>query len=109
VLSALFLLFYWYQYKMEYTYFYFSNSSNNLVFKFYSLRNLYGKPKTIEIAKTNFVKYDIVTDFLGKKEALVLYQKTPKGIAKYPPISLTLLTPKQKTELTQVLRTMSRK
>ncbi len=102
-LSVLFLLFYWFQYQMEYTYFYFSNNNKNLVFRFYSLRNLYGKPKTIEISKISFFKYDIITSFFNKKEALVLYQKTPKGIAKYPPISLTLLSKNQKTDLKRAL------
>ena len=83
--------------------FLFSNNNKNLVFRFYSLRNLYGKPKTIEIFKSEFCKYDIVSGFFNGKESLVLYRKTPKGIAKYPPISLTLLTKKQKTDLKRVL------
>ncbi len=107
VLSVFFLVFYWFQYNMEYTYFYFSNNNKNLVFKFYSLRNLYGKPKTIEISKISFCKYDVITSFFNKKESLVLYQKTPKGIAKYPPISLTLLNKSQKTELKRALFTAS--
>ncbi|MDR1865840.1 MAG: hypothetical protein LBR08_09765 [Bacteroidales bacterium] len=102
-LSLIFLAFYWFQYKMEYTYFYFSSNNNNLVFKFYSLRNLYGKPKVIEISKLSFLKYDIESVFFGKKDLLVLYRKTPKGVAKYPPISLTLLSKKQKTELKRTL------
>jgi len=102
-LSLFFLLFYWFQYKMEFTYFYFSNNSKNLIFKFYSLRNFYGKPKTIEIPKPNFVKYDIVMSFFDKKDSLILYQKMPKGIAKYQPISITLLNKKQKTELKRTL------
>ena len=102
-LSVFFLIFYWLQYKMEYTYFYFSNNGKNLIFKFYSLRNFRGKPKTIEIPRMSFVKYDIVTSFFNQKDSLVLYQKTPKGVAKYPPIPLTLLTKKQKTELKRAL------
>lgn len=102
-LSLIFLLFYWFEYKMEYTYFYFSNNNKNLIFRFYSLRNLSGKPKTVEISKMNFYKYDIISGFFNKKESLVLYQKTPQGIAKYPPISLTLLDKNQKTELKRAL------
>ncbi len=102
-LSVLFLLFYWFQYQMEYTYFYFSNNNKDLIFRFYSLRNLYGKPKTIEIPKTGFLKYDITSGFFNQKEYLVLYQKTPKGIAKYPPVSLTLLKKNQKTDLKRAL------
>ena len=103
VLSVLFLVFYWFQYNMKYTYFYFSNNGKNLVFKFYSMQLFFGKPRTIEISKNNFVKYDIEMSFFGKRESLILYQKTPKGVAKYPPISLTLLSKKQKQELKQSL------
>ena len=102
-LSLIFLVLYWLQYKMEYSYFYFSNNNKNLVFKFYTLRNFYGKAKTIEIAKISFLKYDIVTSFFNKKDMLVLYQKTTKGIAKYPPISLILLSKNQTTELKRAL------
>ena len=104
ILSAIFLIFYWYQYNMKYTYFYFSNNSNNFVFKFYSLQIFFGKPRTIEFPKKNFVKYEIITGFFGKRDSLVLYQKTPKGVAKYPPISLTVLNKKQKKELMSSLR-----
>jgi len=107
VLSVAFLVFYWFQYQMHFTYFYFSNNSKNLVFRFYSLRVFYGKPKTIEIPKTSFLKYDIETSFFNKKDSLVLYQKTDKGVAKYPPISLTLLSKKQKTELKRALFAMT--
>jgi len=103
VSSISFLIFYWFQYKMEYTYFYFSNNNKNLIFRFYSLRIFSGKPKTIEIPKKNFMKYDILTSFFDKKDFLVLYQKTPKGVVKYPPIPLTLLSNKQKTELKRAL------
>ena len=102
-LSLLLILFYWFQYKMEFTYFYFSNNSKNLVFRFYSLRNFYGKPKTIEIPKLSFLKYDISLSFFDKKDSLILYQNTQKGIAKYPPIPITLLNKKQKTELKRTL------
>jgi hypothetical protein len=102
-LSVIFVAYYWLQYKMEYTYFYFSNNGRNLIFKYYSLRVLYGKPKTIEIPKSSFDTYDITTGFFNKKESLVLYQKTKKGVAKYPPISLTLLGKNKKTELKRAL------
>ena len=105
-LSLAFLLFYWYQYNMRFTYFYFSNNSKNLIFKFYSLRNFHGKPRTIEIPKSSFVKFEIIRDFFDKRESLILYQKTTKGLAKYPPISLTLVSIKQRTELTGALHSI---
>jgi len=105
-LFVIFLIFFWFQYMMNYTYFYFSNNSKNLIFRFYSMQLFSGKPKTIEISKASFLKYELVSDFFNKKESLVLFQKTDKGVAKYPPISLTLLGKKQKTELKRALFSM---
>ena len=102
-LSVIFLIYYYIQYKMGYTYVYFSNNGKNLKFRYYSLRFLYGKPKTIEIPKSDFVNYDITTSFFNKKDSLILYQKTKKGVAKYPPISLTLLGDNKKRELKRAL------
>ena len=105
--SVLYLCFFWFQYNMKYSYFYFSNNGKNLVFKFYSLRIFSGKPQTIEISKLNFVKYELISEFFNKRTSLVLFQKTPKGIAKYPPISLTLLSKTQKKDLLNVLSAAS--
>ena len=105
--SFIILLLGWLHNKMDYYYFYFSDNGNNLVFRFYSMRGIfYGKPKTIEMQKSSFVKYDILTSFFNAKESLELYQKTAKGIAKYPSISLTILNKKQKTELKRALFSM---
>ena len=104
VLSAFFIIFYWYQYNMKYTYIYFSNNSKDLIFRFYSMQIFFGKPRTIEISKKSFIKYEILTEFFGKRDSLILYQKTLNGIAKYPPISLILLNKKQKKDLREGLR-----
>jgi len=108
VASLAFLLFYWFQYMMQYTYLYYSDNSKNLIFKFYSMRLFYGKPSAIEISKSNFLKFELETSFFNKKESLVLFQKTDKGVFKYPPISLTLLGKKQKTELKRALFSLER-
>jgi len=103
-LSFFLILFYWYQYNMKYTYFYFSNNGRNLIFKFYSMRIFSGKPRTIEIPKTDFRKYEIQTNFFKKRKSLILYQRTLNGVAKYPPISLSLLSKKQIKDLESALK-----
>ena len=103
VSSVAFLSFMWIIYMMDFTYFYFSDNGKKLVFRFYSMRIFYGKPRTIEITKDSFMKYELSMSFFNAKESLLLYQKTPKGVAKYPPIPLTLLNKRQKTELKRTL------
>ena len=98
-----FLSFMWIIYMMDFSYFYFSDNGKKLVFRFYSMRIFYGKPRTIEITKDSFLKYELATSFFSAKESLLLFQKTPKGVAKYPPIPITLLNKRQKTDLKRTL------
>ena len=62
------------------------------------------KPKMVVIPKNEFYKYEIETSFLGRRKALILYQKTPKGILKYPPIYVTSLNKEEHEKLKLALQ-----
>ena len=83
----------------DFHYIYFSDNGNNIVFKFYSMRIFSGKKNTIEIHKEDFVKFQITSSLFRMREYLIVYQKLKKGIAKYPPISITGLSKKDKAKL----------
>ena len=83
----------------DFHYIYFSDNGNNIVFKFYSMRIFSGEKNTIEIHKEDFVKFQINSSLFKMREYLIVYQKLKKGIAKYPPISITGLSKKDKTKL----------
>ena len=83
----------------DFHYIYFSDNGNNIVFRFYSMRIFSGKKNTIEIHKKDFVKFESSSSLLKMRDYIILYQKLKKGIAKYPPISITGLSKKDKTKL----------
>ncbi len=83
----------------DFHYIYFSDNGNSIVFKFYSMRIFSGKKNTIEIHKEDFVKFQITSSLFRMREYLIVYQKLKKGIAKYPPISITGLSKKDKAKL----------
>lgn len=83
----------------DFHYIYFSDNGNNIVFKFYSMRIFSGGKNTIEIHKEDFVKFQINSSLFKMREYLIVYQKLKKGIAKYPPISITGLSKKEKAKL----------
>jgi hypothetical protein len=63
------------------------------------MRIFSGKKSTIEIHKEDFVKFQINSSLFKMREYLIVYQKLKKGIAKYPPISITGLSKKDKAKL----------
>ena len=93
----------------DFHYINFSDNGNNIVFKFYSMRIFSGKKNTIEIHKKDFVKFETNSSFFKMRDYIILYQKLKKGIAKYPPISITGLSKKDKIKLkNQLLRYTSK-
>ncbi len=83
----------------DFYYIYFSDNGNNIVFRFYSMRIFSGKRNTIEIHKKDFVKFQTNSSLFKMRDYIIIYQKLRKGIAKYPPISITGLSKKDKAKL----------
>ena len=82
-----------------YHYIYFSDNGNKIVFRFYSMQLFSGKKQTIEMYKKDFVKFQTSSLLFKMRDYLIVYQKLEKGIAKYPPISITGLSKKDKANL----------
>ena len=86
-------------YLRDYHYIYFSDNGNKIVFRFYSMQLFSGKKQTIEMYKKDFVKFQTSSLLFKMRDYLIVYQKLKKGIAKYPPISITGLSKKDKANL----------
>jgi hypothetical protein len=103
-LIGLYLVYYFWGLIRGYHYFYFSDlSPSRMVFRFSSLAPLSKRQNSIEIRKEEFYNFGFEAKMLGIRNYLILYQKTPKGIAKYRPICISLLTKSQKQDLSMAL------
>ena len=103
-LIALYLIYYFWGLVCNYHYFYYSDlSPSKLVFRFYSLAPLSKRQNTVEIRKDEFYKFGFEEKMIGIRKYLMLYQKTPKGIAKYKPISISLLKKSERHDLSVAL------
>lgn len=85
-------------------YFAFADRNEKLVFRFYNTHPFLMKPRAIEIHKKLLSKYEIKESLFGLRKELILSQKTPKGIVKYPPLSLGALGPQQRLKLEKALK-----
>ena len=88
---------------LQFYYFSFDVEEDKLIFKFSSLSLIIGSNKTIEIPQALFVKFEINKTFFGYKKELILYQKLKGSVAKYPPISISLLNNKEVDKLSKSL------
>lgn len=83
-------------------YVYVSDEGTNLIFRYYSLRPLVFEKYAFEIPKNQFYSYKITKSW-PNRVLLTVYERTNKGIAKYPPVCISLLTPIQHQTLLQTL------
>ena len=92
-----------YRSQLKYHFIFFSDEGPKVVLRYYRFGGITHQYRSFEIVKSSLYSFEITRHFFNKREELVIYQKTPKGIAKYPPVPLTALTPEQSSALTQTL------
>ncbi len=92
--------------SLYHTYISFNSKSDTIVIKYFRLmpKIIKPKPKMIKIPKSSYVKYEIKTSYFGKRKALYLFQKTAKGVVKYPPIYINSLNDTEMYKLKQALK-----
>lgn len=101
ICAAAYILYWVYQGIIGTAYFFYTDEEKQekLIFRFFPLMPFSKNFKAIEIPKTRLANFEFVKSFLNQKEQLVLYHKTKKGDAKYPPINTTLLTEQERKNL----------
>lgn len=91
-ISVVYLLYVVFTFMVNYNFFSYNDEGEKLIFRFVSLRPFDNKKRAIEIKKENIMGYKIEKSFLSMGKKLILIAKTNKGIANYPPISITALS-----------------
>ncbi len=85
-------------------YFSFKDANEKLVFRFYNAHPFFMKPRAIELNNKLLAKYEVKKKLWGLQKFIIIHQHTPKGIAKYPPISVSAVGPQQWEKLDKTLK-----
>jgi hypothetical protein len=91
-------------YLLDLNYFYFNDDGDHIIIRYYPMRPLGRKKRAVQIAKISLAGYEIKPSLFGLRKSLILHQKTKKGTAKYPAISITSLNKKEVEIITGQLR-----
>jgi hypothetical protein len=75
--------------------FYFNDDGDQIVIRYYPMRAFARRKKAVQIPKIGLAGFEIKKSLFGIRKSLVLHQKTKKGAAKYPAISITSLNRKE--------------
>ena len=67
----------------------YSDQGEKIIMRYYPLSLFTSRKNSIEIPKTQFVKYEIKPFLFGTQQWIILYQNFRNKEAKYPPISFS--------------------
>jgi len=83
----------------NFNYIYFNDESDKIVLRYFSPNIFTSKKNSIEIPKREFAGYELQSFFLRYREKIILHRRMPKGIARYPAVSITALSMTERHEM----------
>lgn len=87
----------------NYNYIYFNNETDTLILRYFSPNIFTSQKNSIEMPKNEFAGYRLQSFFMRYREKIILYRKTKKGMASYPPVSITALSNTERHALLRAL------
>lgn len=104
IVSILYIIYTIFSYLLNYSYFSYKDDKDKIMLRFASLRPFDNRKQAIDIRKKDLKGYVLKKSIMNFREDLILKVSTKKGLANYPPISITALSAKHKQMLINSLR-----
>lgn len=99
ILVSIYLVLAFYPMALNYQYIYYSDDGDYIIFRYFTTGIVSGKKNSIEISKSSFAGYKKESAFFGLDKSLILYQQMAEGVAKYPPVYISILTRKERAKV----------
>jgi len=96
IIIGLYLLYALYPMVLNYQYIYYSDEGEKIIFRYFTSGIVGGRKNSIEIYKTDFAGYKREKKLFGLIQSITVFHQLPRGVAKYPPIYISILTGKEK-------------
>jgi hypothetical protein len=103
IFSSVYVFYMLFNTLRQFHYIYFSDAGDKIILRYFPMGVFTYKKHSIEIGKSEFVGYEKVVQLFGFREKLILKVKTPKGVAKFQPVSITALNKEEKESLFRAL------
>ncbi len=105
ILGVLIYIFYMIK---KYNYIQYNDEGDKIILRYFNLIPSTLDHHSIEIPKKLFVGYEIKSSFFGMRDEVILVQKTKNGTAKYPAVSISILSNAEKQQLKKSLSKLTK-
>jgi hypothetical protein len=103
-----YIMYAFYESFRNYNYIYFNDESDKIVLRYFSPNMFTSKKNSIEIPKKDFAGYSLHSFFMRYRETVTLFRNSGKGVAKYPPVSITALSNEERYALLFTLNQLNK-
>jgi len=107
--AVAYVIYIFYNSFRNYNYIYYNDETDKLILRYFSPSIFSEKKNSIEIPMNEFADYKLTSFFMRYRETLILYRKTKKGLAGYPPVSITALTNLERARMLRSLNELKLK
>jgi hypothetical protein len=99
ILVFVYIILTFYPMALNYQYIYYTDEGDHIIFRYFSAGIVSGKKNSVKISKSNFAGYKKESGFFGLIKGIILYQQLMEGVAKYPPVYISILSRKERTKI----------
>jgi hypothetical protein len=92
---------------LSYQFVFFSDDGEKIILRYFNAGFISGKKNSVEIDKKSFSGYKIENSFFGLIQNITLFQKFKEGVAKYPPVYISALSPEERAKVVRSLNQYS--
>ncbi|MDD2197908.1 MAG: hypothetical protein PHW91_12060 [Bacteroidales bacterium] len=100
---SIFLVYYIYHLIAASSFIFYNDEEGKIILRSYQLNMFNTSKNSYEIPKSQFMGYSTTTRFMGIRKDIILYRKHQGKTVKYPPVSISLLTPPELKKLKNAL------
>lgn len=100
-----FVLFEAYLFARKFNYINYNSDGFKIILKYTSLGMMSAGNFKLEIPKKDFVDVEVQKSWFGLRKTILIYVKSPQGIAKFKPISVAILSSKELNDMIEDLNT----
>lgn len=107
-IAIAYIIYTFYESFRNYNYIYFSDESDKIILRYFSPTRFTSKKNSIEIPKKDFAGYSLDSFFMRYREKITLFRHAGKGVARYPPVSITALDAHERDLLLNALNQLKK-
>jgi len=99
ILLAIYFILAFYPMFLNYQYIFFSDDNDRIIIRYFMAGIVGGKKNSVEISKESFAGYKVEKRFFGLDRSIILFQQLREGVARYPPVHISVLTKKERAKI----------